>query len=290
VFDFNLINFILNNFDLTNFFSLGFFQILVIFIGVSISAYTDFKKGYIYDYITYPMIILGLFGALGMAFFGNYFNLFSGVVVFVLMYLAYRTGKTGGGDVKLFLAITLLNPTGEFYFLFTLIFFACVSAIIFYSIYYSAKIIPQKWVILFSKKNSEGLKNAVMLGLSVSLYCFALSYSGIARTQTILFMGFIGVAGMLFALIQKQLILTQFEKKIKLSEMEEDEIVSTTNNKKILQIMNKQILAGKTQINALKRAGIKQIIVAHNLPKFGPFILIGVLIAILEPKAIVWLF
>ena len=80
---------------------------IVILAGL-IAAYTDYKTGYIYDWLNYSFIILGAV----LAIFSP--NLIWAVIQFVIVfglgYIFYRFGKIGGGDIKFFAGLTLYFP------------------------------------------------------------------------------------------------------------------------------------------------------------------------------------
>jgi Flp pilus assembly protein protease CpaA len=103
-------------------------------LGTAVAAYTDFKTGYIYDWITYPLIAIGIALRLWSQ---DWLGLGLGIAVFAALYVFYWTGKLGGGDVKLFTGIALVLP---FYqdkvFLLNVLFFAALSAMLFYAVYY----------------------------------------------------------------------------------------------------------------------------------------------------------
>ena len=63
-------------------------QQAALFIGTLVGGATDAKTGYIYDWITYPMIILGIILSLIQL---QFFNIASGAIIFVLLaWLVYK--------------------------------------------------------------------------------------------------------------------------------------------------------------------------------------------------------
>ena len=83
------------------------FRIISVLLISAFSAYSDIKEGLIWDEITLPAILLGIF-----------LNLFPlqplylalGILTFAFGYFLYYFGKLGGGDVKLLTAVALLLP------------------------------------------------------------------------------------------------------------------------------------------------------------------------------------
>jgi len=74
--------------------------VLLISIGFTIffsalAAYFDYKTTYIFDWITYPMILVGL---ILLPFKSTwYIGLISAAIVFVFFIPFYKYGKIGGG-------------------------------------------------------------------------------------------------------------------------------------------------------------------------------------------------
>src|SRR3989338_5812572 len=81
------------------------------FAAVSASAYTDHKTGLIPDKITYSAGALGIVLLLASM---NLQSIIEGVLfaglVYAFGYALYYFGQLGGGDVKLFVALSLLMP------------------------------------------------------------------------------------------------------------------------------------------------------------------------------------
>ncbi|MCX6801453.1 MAG: A24 family peptidase [Candidatus Diapherotrites archaeon] len=252
-------------------------------IGTLAGAITDAKSGYIYDWITVPMI---LFGALISIFFGQWNNLLVGAAVFAALYISYWLGKIGGGDVKIFTAIALLNPFNNYGFFFGAAFFAAMSSIVFYSVYYTLK---------YSKKgvdfeeNKEGIVQAILLGIFLAAYFVAAIKFGLFGKTVVFMLGFPLFCGLIFFALQKGIKKNFFRKKVPLKNLEEDEIISTEgNSEKILKIfmvkgVMKKGVIGEKEIAKLKKMKIKNIYVLRGLPPFGPFIFAGVAIALLAP-------
>ena len=93
--------------------TLELIPILIALAGTAYSAWTDFKTGFVSDFVSHAMI------AAGVAF-TLYFNLGNlnnalptfaiAAGVFGIGFLMYLFGQLGGGDVKLFTGLTLLVP------------------------------------------------------------------------------------------------------------------------------------------------------------------------------------
>jgi len=259
-------------------------QQLALFIGTLTGGATDAKTGYIYDGITYPMIIIGIILSLIQL---QYFNLISGVAIFAILFVVYKIGKIGGGDVKIFTGIALLNPYNELNFLVTLGFFAAISSMVFYSVFFSIKYLRTGFV---KKDNEKGIRSALFLGAVLVAYFVIMLQTGIIGIEFITLVGVPFAFGLLFIAMQEGIKKEFFEKNISLAKMEEDEVISENNSEKILKILNGKKLLGDKEIKLLKKNGIKSVIVLRDLPKFGPFIFVGTVFALLSPNFFMMLF
>ena len=256
-----------------------------LFIGTLAGAITDAKTGYIYDWITYPMIILGVILSIMQQ---QWMNLIAGAGIFVVLYITYKLGKLGGGDVKILAGIALLNPFNDYIFLITLLFFAAMSAMIFYSAYYGVKY-ARKGINF--KENKQGIQKAILFGAILAAYFAALISMGmiIAASAAIILIPLL--FGLVFVALQKGITKNFFEKKILLKQLEEDEVLAEErNNEKVQKLLRGKNLIGEKEKRILAKAGIKSIYVLRGLPPFAPFIFVGAVIALMQPSFLVFLF
>lgn len=256
-------------------------QQTILLLGTLTGAITDTKTGYIYDWITYPMILIGIILSISQ---GQINNLIYAGIIFIVFFLAYKFGKLGGGDVKIFAGICLLNPYNNINFLTTTIFSAAILSMIFYSSYYTLKY-AKKGINL--SKNKEGIiKGAIFEIILLTYLGIMVYYQGINLEVGIL-LGIIFTLGIIFVALQKEIKKEFFDKKVKLKEIEEDEIISQNNNQTILKLLKGKDLIEEKEKELLRKNKITEIIVLRNLPKFGPFILLGVVIGIMYPNLII---
>jgi Flp pilus assembly protein protease CpaA len=267
----------------------------VVLIGTFLAAYTDYKTGYIFDKITYPMIAIGiLLNAFELGkdiSIEKFFELFSvATIIFFIGYLLYFLGKIGGGDVKLFTAIGLLLPLEKGIFPFNVfvlnsLILAGISSLTFYGVYYILKY-ARKGIDL--KENSEGIKKASALALLTAFYFFMVYSVGMQKLVLVLVVP-LSIA-LIFIALEKGIKREFFLKKISLQEIEEDELIAIEfQEKETLKKLNLGLkgIIGEKEKNELKKLGVKELMVYRNLPKFGPFIFVGVLINILFPGLLV---
>jgi hypothetical protein len=85
--------------------------VIVALLGVAYSSYTDLKTGDVSDRLSHSMIGIGaILVAFSFPFWQAATIIGLGILVFALGFLLYIFGQMGGGDVKLFTALTLLVP------------------------------------------------------------------------------------------------------------------------------------------------------------------------------------
>lgn len=252
----------------------------ILIIGTLTGAITDIKTGYIYDWITYPMIILGLILSIMQ---GQLTNILLAGIIFVILLIGYKFGKIGGGDVKIFTAISLLNPYNNIEFIITIIFSASLLSMTFYSTKYTIKYAK---LGINLEKEKEGIKKAIIIGLIILIYLIGMIKLNLIELYSAILLGTPFLFGLTFLALQNGIKNNFFEKKIKLKEADEDEILSKNNSQKILKLIQGKELIEKKEIELLKKNKIREIIVLRNLPKFGPFIFIGTIIAINYPNLI----
>jgi Flp pilus assembly protein protease CpaA len=260
-------------------------QQVVLLIGTATGAATDAKTGYIYDWITYPMIIIGLILSIIQQ---QWVNVGIGAAIFAIMYIAYRFGKIGGGDVKIFTAVALLNPINQPVFLFTVLFFSAVSAMIFYAVFYTLK---YRRIGIKFKDNQKGITKAVIFGAIIIFYFAMLAQMKLIGIPSMVIMLTPLLFGLLFIALQEGIKKNFFEAKIAISKLEEDEVIAEGRNPKNVEKMLKgNQLIGEKEKALLKKAGIKSLYVLRKLPPFGPFILVGVIAAIIQPDFMLFIF
>ncbi|MFH1587025.1 MAG: A24 family peptidase [Candidatus Diapherotrites archaeon] len=269
------------------------FRVFVLIIGSAAAAYTDVKTGLINDYITYPMIALGILFSL-IEFNLNAFII--AAAVFAFGYLLYFLGQIGGGDVKLFTGIALLMPFfGETNFLFPflgeagmpfvigVLFVATILAFLFNSIYY---------IIKYAKKgidfnyNKNGFIMGGILAVFLVVYFYLILQLGVSM-NFVIFMGILMVIGIIRLALERGIRKEFYLETVPLEKLEEDEIAA-------IEFIYSGIVAkaglgikrtiGKGEIEKLMELKVKEVAVFRNLPKFAPFVFAGVLVVILYPN------
>jgi Flp pilus assembly protein protease CpaA len=245
------------------------------------AAYTDYKTGLIYDYITYPLIGLGILINLFDA--NPVYSLGLGGIVFAMGLILYYLGKLGGGDVKLFTGLALALPFyGSSIFVVSALFFAAITAVVFFGLYYFLKYWRQG---IDFKENSQGIKRASMLAAFVGVYFIFMHSLGWISQGFILVLIPLFIA-LLFLASEKGIRRQFFLKSVSLQELDQDELIAweflSEDLKKSLDLKVKRIIGEKEKAK-LKSLGLNEVLIYRELPRFGPFIFVGVLLALLMP-------
>ncbi|MEM4261555.1 MAG: A24 family peptidase [Candidatus Diapherotrites archaeon] len=255
---------------------------ITLITATGIAAYTDYKTGYIYDTITKPLILIG---AILNIIENNYYAFLLPIIIYLIGYLLYKTGKIGGGDVNLYTGIAMIMPSENNSFIINSILFATITAITYVSTYYTIKY-AQKGIEI--EINKDNIKKAIILGTLITAYTIIAIITPTNNTiKTIAQITYIPlILGCIYIALEKGIKKEFFLKEIKTSEAEEDEIIAKEFIDKKTMDKTKNLLKEVMQpkeIKELEKIGIKKILVYRDLPKFGPFIFIGTIIALTMP-------
>jgi len=274
-------------------------------IGTALVAYTDYKTGYMPDMYTHAMIIAG---ALLLPFYYPSFgaalwSYLAALAVFAVCFIFYIFGQLGGGDVKLFTALTLLipaypaplaalgfNPIAPPYpFIVSVFFASAVLAMLFVSIGYALRLYHDRAKIdRFASKSLRGLAYAGGVGALVWFW-------SILSTR-MLVVGVPMLFGAFIIAFKEDIMRLYVVKKKKVSKLNDDdvlalELMSASMKSKLGVGSRKTFLA--MELKDLKKraraAGISEVLVSEYLPKFGPFILAALLLDLLVGDALLWL-
>ncbi len=247
-----------------------------------IAAYTDWKTGYIYDWITYPLIAIGIILS---ALTQQWLGILLGVAIYGIGLLVYRTGKIGGGDIKLLAGMALVQPVfAGMIFVFAVLFVAALTACLGLSVYYVGNFLLTKPKIAW--KTQRKMSAGIML-LGVLVLGWLNVQNPLWSIETTLFIGVSLFAGILFYAFEEEIKRHAFLKRIPLEQLEDDEVLAMehlTAEEKQKMEKNISALVGTDDTLKLKQLGFHTIPVYRNLPKFAPFLLLGTLITYLFPQ------
>ena len=264
---------------------------LIAIVGTGISAYFDTKTTFIPDWLTHSMIILGAI----LLFFQydittSLYYIAISAIVFILGFIVYTLGQLGGGDVKLYTALTLLVPEFHSFYHFitppyppivSIFFASSLIGVFFISLSQIYKIWRDRMRISeFWKKLSVGIIGAVLI-LAVSLFLVFISPGAVLL--------FIPVSlGLLVFPFKDDIIKLYVLEKKPVSKLTEDDIIAIDE---IPEDKRKELGIGirKTYLNAelkvlkekAEKVGIDYVYVYENLPTFGIYIFLGLLFVLL---------
>jgi Flp pilus assembly protein protease CpaA len=264
---------------------------IILIIATALTAYTDMKTGYIYDKITYPLIAIGLvitfyeFNIINFLLQGIWLN--SGTIqlgiaalVFGVGYLLYYSGKIGGGDVKLFVGISLMIPLqGIMPFVAYVIVIAGMLSILALSAYYIPKYLAKKPNL---KENFSRMILALFIGVAIAFYFLMLMQFEIIPVELIALFAVVVFLGLIFIAFERGIKREFFLKRVSIDALEEDEVIAY----EFLGLEERKHfdkykgIIGEKEIQRLKDEGFKELPVYRNLPKFAPFVFVACIIGI----------
>lgn len=282
--------------------------LIVALLGVAYSSYTDIKTGEVSDRLSHSMIGIGaIIVAFTYPLSTAVWILAMAGVVFGLGFLMYIFGQMGGGDVKLFAALTLLVPyypdsirpfisslgitpiASNYPFIVSVFILSGIFFMLVIPLFYLKKIFAKQTRIPeFKKKLAFGLVYCVIL--SPILYL----WFGMSRYVTILFVP------MFFALLiipfKDDIVVLFFARKKKVADLNDDDVMA-------LESMNKETIAKlglwrKTftppEIKKIKERAKKYkigtVMVCENLPKYVPYIFLSLILNLLAGDVFLYLF
>jgi len=268
-------------------------RLAILLIGAAIAAYTDLKKGLIYNSITYPMIALGaIFLLVDLISTNNIFLIAIPLFIFLFTYALYFTGKLGGGDVKFLVAMALLLP---FYrqqpFMLSALLIASLS-----SAFLISAITLFKFFMMKNRpkiKIDSNLLKTLALGVAILVYLAVFSLFGTLSLLAIIVLCIPLFFSLMFLALRTYIQGCFFLQWVSIDALEEDEIVAKEYLEKgaaeKLGLSLKGIITEKDK-ERLKKLGIARVPVYRNLPPFAPFLLFGIIVAALVPDFFIKLF
>jgi Flp pilus assembly protein protease CpaA len=265
-------------------------KIVILLITTGVAAYTDYKTGYIYNWISFPLIIIGflflIFESFIFPVFGTYYFLkvliITGII-YGIGYLFYYFGKLGGGDVKLFLGINLLIPylNGQLFILWVLVISSLLSVLIVsinYLFILFKKIGFRKMIQLSRKRFLKIVLYLLMFLFFIYLLTTSITVLGLSKLYLLILLPlFLGMFSVVFEPeIKKHIYL----KNKLLRKIEEGDVLCfdslSEDIQKLLNMKDRQVIEEKDLL-VIKNLKVKTLPIYDNLPRFGPYIFLGVL-------------
>lgn len=274
-------------------------------IGTGISAWIDYKTGYMPNEVTYAMIAIG--GVLAPFIYQDLVYVYGlGIAVLAVGFLLYSFGQFGGGDMKLFTGLALLiphfpqelaiklqalgiNPVVPSYPFIIPVFLLAgiIGPMLIHSLRNHLKIRENKENIEnFRKKSIKGF----ILGL-IPLPLF-LVWFNISPAFTLLY---IPMAITMYLIPFKEEMMELFHSKKKsIDKLNDDDVLFLEGIEK--EKKDKLGLWRRTftelEINKIKSKASQnnytEVLVCENMPKFGPYIFISLIINLLLGDALLY--
>lgn len=272
-------------------------RVAIALVGTAILAYQDAKTSFMDERVLYFMLGAGvLFAFASFDFWFALLTLAGIAVVLGIGFLAYKTGQFGMGDVLLLAALHSLLPV------FPVFLFSALS---------QASLFPPVFVILTLASvlgliGSAGLYAYKLLKLKKKLDPnFYAAFFSLAACILLLFviaqskapLGLIVIfAIVLFSIVftftfKRQVTRDVLIQNLKISEIEDEDILAIENlDEKIVKKYKLEKVLTQSQMQILrlieKNEGVHVFPVYKHLPRFGPYILGALIIALLYEKAV----
>lgn len=257
-------------------------RIIILLLAVALAAYFDYKTGYIYDWISLPLIAIGLILNI---FTYSWKNLIPIVLIalgiYLFGYFAYYFGKIGGGDIKLFIGIHLILPhLNNQLLIFWVIIASSLLSVTFVSISYMFKLYPKIKInkSFWKRKKLNILKYSILFLLFLAFVIFATSTGDMPKIVYITIPPmFLGSTIVIFEDEIKKYIYLRQKPVAKLDEG--DVFASEFATKELITKLKlgKRTVLEKEDIKRAKLLRLKALPIFDNLPRFGIYILLGVL-------------
>jgi len=257
-------------------------RIIMLLLACGLAAYHDNKTGYIYDWITLPLIALGLIINIFTFYWLDVLSiLLIALVIYIFGYIAYYYGKIGGGDIKLFIGIHMILPYlgGQLFILWTIIASSLLS-VLFVSISYIIKLYDK---IKITKKLFEKKKKKILFSLFFFLFFLFLCFYAVSK-EGLPSLVYLTIPPMFFGcivlILEDEIKEHIYLRRKPISKLEEGDVLAIEFcNKELLKEtgIEKRAVLEKDDIELLKKLKYKSIPIYDYLPRFGIYILLGVI-------------
>lgn len=281
-------------------------NIFIAVIGTGIAAYWDYKTGIVPDKLSHAMIISG--AALAPLVFTDLLYVYGvAALIFALGYVMYIFGQIGGGDVKLFTALSLLipiypeklagliksigiNPVSPNYpFAASVFIFAgVVGYMLIISLIYHKKIWNRRSEV-------EEFRKKLKKGILFSLITLPLAAFWVTISPGFLFL-VIPLAISISLLPFKEDMIKLFHgRKKEIQELDEDDVIALEevgDEKKESLGIWRRTLTNPELLKIKKKAeeqGFKEIVVCEDLPRFVPYIFLSLVLNLVFGDAFLYM-
>lgn len=202
-------------------------------------------------------------------------------ILFAAGFVLYRMGQIGGADLFVICAITLLLPIHPSFLdtpfnyplIFSTLLYSGVTFAVF-SLFYFGKLVME------SKKATPNLLYSVLL---IPYLFFAYIFiSAPFFSPVYFFIASILLLSSIFFLIFREAINNAIIEKVKVSALKGDEdVLAKEKSGALMKKLKIGPVLGKEEVAKLKKAKVKEVWIYAALPPFLPFLLLGLIAAIL---------
>ncbi|MCP4646857.1 MAG: hypothetical protein GY852_03865 [bacterium] len=258
-------------------------RIAIALLGTAVTVYYDiFNNRNIPNNILYAFLAIAFLT--NLVFFNADILLYAAgltAILFVFGFILYRAGQLGGADLFVICAITLLLPIHpsslstpfNYPLIFSTLLYSGVAFAVF-SIFFFGNLLI---------KSKKAKPNLLYLSLIIPYLFFAYIFlTAPFFSPAYFFIASILMLSAIFYLVYRNSINDAITQKVKVSTLKGDEDVLA--KEKMSELMKKLKIGpviGKGELNALKRAKVKDVWIYAELPPFLPFLFIGLLASIL---------
>lgn len=283
-------------------------RVLAAIIGTALLAYQDGKTSFMDERTLYAMLGIGIL--LEIASLDFNFALWSLLGVAIILgggYFAYCAGQFGMGDVLLFAALhallpifpvgvmnqvtTILNLNLDLTLglllppVFNILLISSILGLIGSSALYAYKLV----------KSKNKLKPDIKIALLSSLMCAVVFFLIISRgVSPALLIGLIVIfASMIFTFTFKDQVTNEvLITKLKINEIEDEDILAIENlDEKLVTKYKLEKVLTKSQVEILreieKKESMHEFPVFKHLPRFGPYILLALILVLILGSPII---
>jgi hypothetical protein len=273
--------------------------------GTGIAAWQDQKTSFIDDRLTVGMIAAGIIlNLISFDFSLITFSLGIALIIFALGFVSYKTGQLGGGDVLLLVALQLLLP---FYpnaltpilpqqlvqvpypFIASIFLASAFFGLVGTSVFYAVKVAGLK------KLKPNYLNLFIMLALIAFFFAATLLTPFSKSPLQIVFYLAVLLPAAFFYTFRQQIMDEVVVKRVRIKEIEEEDILATDRMpEKLVDKYGLGKVLTKKEVEKLKKMEAREKMhlfpVYKVLPRFGPYILAGLVVSLVLKDLILFVF
>lgn len=271
-------------------------RVAIALAGIAIAAWQDAKTSFIDERLVYAMLALGV--VLDVATFDAGFIVFSlgiAAAIFVVGWASYKAGQLGGGDVYLFVALQLLLPfypsgvssVGAFAVSEELRVFPFFVSVFVASAFFG--VVGSALLYAWKLRKARVLKpdflsgGVVVAALVITLAWF--SQWRLSLAQAAFFAAFMLPGAFLLA-FKKQIMDEVIVRMIPISKIEDEDILATDKmNPWLVRKYGLRRVLTEKEVEKLRliqrKEGVRRFPVCKELPRFGPYILAGLIASLI---------